>query len=181
MKLLLAVVALVCLARPAVAQSGDLVVNTGGSVNCVNVKGESGFDALSYSLGGENTSTVVGGTGQQLKKPSLSDLNIQRTFDPCSEALIQSFLSGKVMPTVTLIQYAKVTSNATPYAALTITLSNALINSYQISGSASLRPTESVAFTYSKVCVASVAQRPDGSLAQPVRVCYDLSKNLVSS
>ena len=181
MKLLLSVVALVACACPVLAQSGDIVVNTGGSVNCVNVKGESGFDALSYSLGGTVATNLAGGGVQTAGKPHLSDLAIVKNFDACSEALIRSFLSAKSMPTVTLIHYNRSSvSQQPPFAALTITLSNAFINSYQISGAASEHPTETVSFSYTKVCIASITQSPTGTLGTPVRVCYDLARNLVN-
>jgi type VI protein secretion system component Hcp len=107
----------------------------------------------------------------------LSDLTISKNFDACSEQLIHTFLGGKVIPTLTLIQYS---AGEHPFAALTITLSTAIINDYQVTGAPDIRPTESLAFTYNKVCVRSISQKSDGTLETPVTVCYDVAKGLLS-
>jgi type VI secretion system secreted protein Hcp len=178
MKLLLSAVCSVLFVTSALAQRGEVVVNVGGAVNCVSTKGESGFDATSYSLGGtEATSKVGSSSGAGAGKLDLSDLTINKNFDACSEQLIRTFLAGKVIPTLTLIQYS---AGEHPFAALTITLSTAIINDYQVTGAPDVRPTESLAFTYNKVCVKSVSQKPDGSLESPVTVCYDVARGMLS-
>ena len=176
MKSLLCTVAILFIATAAVAQEGAVVVNVGGSINCVTTMGESGFDATSYSLGGTDKKP---GPFQAPNPPALADLTITKNFDACSENLIRTFLAGKVFPTVTLIQYQNL-GKTDHFAALTITLTNGMINNYQITGAPSVLPTESVAFNYSKVCITSITQKPDGSLGSPVRVCYDVAKNIVS-
>jgi type VI secretion system secreted protein Hcp len=182
MKLFLSAVCSILLATSALAQQGAVVVNVGATVNCVTTKGETGFEAYAYMLGGTAGTGKPGavGTGAGSSKPSLTDLTISKNFDACSEQLIQTFLSGKVIQTLTLIQYQNVGASGQPFAALTITLSNAMINSYDVSGEPSVRPTESLTFNYRKVCVASVSQRPDGTLASPVKVCYDVVANQLS-
>ena len=179
MKLLLSAVCSVLFVTSAFAQRGAVVVNVGGAVNCVSTKGESGFDATSYSLGGSEATSKVGssGSGAGAGKLDLSDLTINKNFDACSEQLIRSFLSGKFIPTLTLIQYS---AGERPFAALTITLSTAIINNYQVTGAPDVRPTESLAFTYNKVCVKSVSQKPDGTLESPVTVCYDVARGMLS-
>ncbi|HWW23063.1 MAG TPA: type VI secretion system tube protein Hcp [Edaphobacter sp.] len=178
MKLLLSAVCPFFLATSALAQQGAVVVNVGAAVNCVTTKGETGFDATSYVLGGTEGTGKPGAT-QAAGKPALTDLSISKNFDACSEQLIQSFLSGKVIPSMTLIQYSNSASNQ-PYAALTITLTNAMINSYEVTGAPSVHPAESLSFSYRKVCMTSVSQRPDGSLGSPVHVCYDVVLNQLS-
>lgn len=86
---------------------------------------------------------------------------------------------ARYFPTVTLIQYQN-PGKTDHFAALTITLTNGMINNYQVTGAPSVLRAESLAFTYSKVCITSVTQKPDGSLGSPVRVCYDVAKNIVS-
>ena len=176
MKLFLSAACSVFLALSALAQRGAVVVNVGSAVNCVSVKGEVGFDATAYSLGGTDL-TKPGGPGGGSGKPNLSDLTVTKNFDACSEQLIRTFLGGKVIPVVTLIQYS---AGEHPFAALTITLNTAIINDYQVAGAPDVRPAESLAFTYNKVCVKSISQRPDGTLETPVTVCYDVAKGLLS-
>ena len=180
MKLFLSAVCSALFATSALAQQGAVVVNVGATVNCVTTKGERGFEAYAYTLAGTAGTGKPGAVGTGSSKPSLTDLNISKGFDACSEQLIQTFLSGKVIPTLTLIQYSNVGNSSQPFAALTITLSNAMINSYDVSGEPSVRPLESLTFAYRKVCVTSVSQRPDGTLASPVKVCYDVVANQLS-
>ncbi len=180
MKSFLSLVVLSLFATAALAQHGAVVVNVGGSVNCVTVKGESGFDATSYVLSGtEGKQQPGGGAGSTATAPSLTDLTITKHFDACSEQLIREFLAGRRLPTVTLVQYAGSGAGAA-YAALTITLTDAMINNYQVTGAPSVLPIESLGLTYTKVCIASITQNADGSLQSPVRVCYDVLRNKVN-
>lgn len=179
MKGLLSVIFAFLVAGVAAAQQGAVVVNAGGAVNCVTTKGETGFDATSYALSGTLDKQDQPGAGQSVTSPSLTDLTISKHFDACSEHLIRVFLAAKRIPRVTLIQYAGASDRA-PYAALTITLSDAMISRYQVAGAPSVLPRESLGFTYSKVCIASITQNADGSLSNPVRVCYDVARNQVN-
>ncbi|MDP9051527.1 MAG: type VI secretion system tube protein Hcp [Acidobacteriota bacterium] len=180
MKLLVSTCFSFLLATSALAQQrGAVVVNDNG-INCVNITGETGFNATSYSLGGTINTGNPGSPGGS-KTPSLKDLVVTKNFDDCSAPLIRLFLGGTVASTLKLIQYSNSTNTVRPFAEFTITLTNALMNSYEIDGSPMVSPTEKLTFTYSKVCVASVSARSDGSLTNEVRVCYDVAGKQLSS
>jgi type VI protein secretion system component Hcp len=177
MKLFLCAVVLLFLVGSAVAQQGAVVVNVSGVMSCVTAKGETGFDATFYSLGGTD-GVEKPGAPERNKAPTLADLTITKNFDACSEQLIRLFLGSKVIPSMTLIQYSATSRD--PFAAVTIKLTNALINKYEVTGAPSVHPTEALDFTYSKMCITSVTQNPDGSLKSPVTVCYDAAANMLS-
>jgi type VI protein secretion system component Hcp len=177
MKLLLSASFLFVLAASAVAQQGLVVVNVGG-VNCASSNGEAGFDATSYSLSGKEVGDTPGSL-KSSKAPSLADLTITKNFDVCSEQLIQLFLSDKVISSLVLTQYGT-SALGTPFAALTIKLTNATISNYEVKGAPSVHPTEALSFSYTKVCVTSVEQKRDGSAGSPVTVCYDVLRNVVN-
>jgi len=178
MKLFLVACLLCLFGVSALAQSGAVIVNVNG-ITCVTGVGQTGFNALSYSLGG-TVKTGQPGSGREAKVPSLQDLMVSKNFDACSERLIRLFLGSTVVPVVTLIQYSPAGGSERPYAALTITLTNALMNSYEVTGAPQVHPTETLDFTYSKVCVSSITQAEDGRLLPPVTVCYDVAGNKLS-
>jgi type VI protein secretion system component Hcp len=92
-------------------------------------------------------------------------------MDVCSEKLIKTFLSGTVIPSMTLIQYQ--TSAAGPYAAATVTLTNAYVASWSVGGAASYLPSEAVSFLFSKMCVATISLNATGQMQVRQEVCYD--------
>jgi len=172
MKICLYAVAFVLLAVPALAQS-NLVVNIPGDNTCSTAKGEPGFNALAWSTGGSDAGTVI-----KTGVVNLQSLNITKNMDACSEKLIKDFLSGTLIPSMTLIQYQN--SAAGPYAAATVTLTNTYVSSWQVSGAASYLPTESVSFTFGKMCVATISLSATGQQQAPQKVCYDAVNRIVS-
>jgi type VI protein secretion system component Hcp len=181
MKLLLSVCLSVLAIPSALAQSGAVVVNVNG-ISCINAVHQTGFNATSYSLGGTvktgrfEQSNAQSNAQSSIRPPSLSDLSVAKNFDACSEPLIRLFLGSTVIPTVTLIQYST-GSGERPFAALTITLTNAIMTSYEVTGAPDVHPTQVLLLTYKKVSVISISQNPDGTTQAPVTVCYDAAKN----
>jgi type VI protein secretion system component Hcp len=161
------------LAAPAMAQY-NTVVNIAGQTSCSTAAGEPGFDVLTWSIGG--TSRLgVGQEGSGASAPVLQDLVVNRIEDACSEQLIKDFVTGQQLTTVTLTQYKSASSGGLPaYAAVTVTLTDAQVASYTITGGNTIRPLENIDFLYNKMCVATVTQNPDGSLMPPQTVCYNV-------
>ena len=157
----------------------DYFVSTGSTVNCTTTEGQSGFNILSFSIGGMDTVTLGGATGAggSVSKPKLSDLVVMKQFNACSEPLIKQFLLGSVIPTVTLTGI-KTVGDGGSIPILTITLTNARIDNWQMSGS-SENPTESVSFAYAQLCIAYTPVNPDGGAGQPIKVCYNAATNRV--
>lgn len=180
MNRLIPILAFLALTSPLAAHAANntLIVNTGSSMSCTTAKGESGFNVTAFSFGG--TSNVSGGTGSGagVGKPSLSDFTLTKTFDACSEALIKGFLAGTHFATVTLTEFHNAESRSVPI--LTITLKSVLINSYSLSGSTTLNPTETIGLAFNDICVANTAMNADGSTGATTTVCYNVAQNKVN-
>ena len=63
---------------------------------------------------------------------------------------------------------------------MAITLTNAVMTSYEVTGAPEIRPTEVLTFTYKSVCISSVSQNQDGSFKPAVTVYFDTVKKQVS-
>ena len=175
----LGVVALM-MAAPVLAQD-RVVVEISGDDTCTTVAGEKGFDALTWQVGGTDAVNIgATGTGTGAGKPKLQDLVLTRNQDACSEKLIKDFVSGTILPSVTLTQYRPMNSEGQLYAAVTVTLTNSILASYSISGATGIRPSENLDFAYTKVCVTTIAQGPSGALQAPQKVCYNAATNTVN-
>ncbi len=172
MKIWLYAAATLFLAVPALAQT-SLVVNVPGDNTCSTAKGEPGFNALTWSIGGTDPGTI-----SRPAAVSLQALNITKSMDACSEKLIRDFVAGTFIPSLTLIQYR--TSGGQPYASATVTLTNAYVASWSVGGTASAVPTEQLAFTFGKMCVSTISQSATGQLQPPQKVCYDAVTRIVS-
>jgi len=180
LKLLLQLFALPCLlASSAFAQYGDVVVNTGGAVNCVTVKGETGFDAATWTIGGV---VATGNTGSTVtvSYPNLTDLIITKRLDTCSNQILNNFVASKTFPSVVLTQYSYATQASPAFPMVVVTLSNAILNNYTIVGSEGAHPAETLDFTYSKVCVKNYTLTSSGTQGSSTQVCYSPYSHLVT-
>lgn len=179
MKSLLMCGALLCLAVPQIkAQiSGDITINTGGTVSCTTAKGETGFNALSWSIGGSEMVALSKGAATGIGKPVLAELVASRLIDSCSEQLIKNFVGSHAIPTLVLTQYA---GGERPFPFIVVTLSKVFLTSYEINGAVRQPPTELLKFAYQQVCIQTTGQNSDGSHQQPVKVCYNTATGLVS-
>ena len=158
----------------------DYVLSGSGIFSCNDSShAEPGFPVVSFSLGGSDPSAVSSSTGVGAGKISLSNLSISRSLDGCSETLIRAFLSQAHAPTLTLKAY-RATSSGQPIVVLFITLSNAFVTSYQIQGSDTVTPQESVSFGYSKVTIQSTILKPDGTAGAQTTISYDVTTNVTS-
>ena len=144
--------------------SVDYVLAATGNLHCNDTSHtEPGFPVQSFTVGGSDplkiTSSATGSGGGKI---SLSDFSVNRKFDNCSENLVRGFLGQTVIPVLTFTAY-RVGADGKSDAILIITLGNALISNYQISGSGDL-PQESVSFTYEHVRIQSTQINKDGTL-----------------
>ena len=180
MKVIVLGVVAAMMVAPVLAQD-RVVVEIAGDDTCTTAAGEKGFDALTWQVGGTDAVNIgATGTGAGAGKPKLQDLVLTRNQDACSEKLIKDFVSGTILPTVTLTQYRARNAEGQLFAAVTVTLTNSILASYSISGAMGIRPSENLDFAYTKVCVATIAQNSDGTLQAPQKVCYNAATNTVN-
>ena len=125
------------------------IVVTVDGLNCATSLGTGVFPALAWSFGATDSASVgTRGTGGSAGKATVSNLTISKHADSCSPRLFADAVSGRVIKTVTIVQ------ENTKSDVFTVTLTNALVSSYQIGGSESTElPTEQISFDFTKICL----------------------------
>ena len=132
-------------------------------LNCATPLGGGTFLVSGYSFGANLTIDPAGGGGGA-GKANVGDLNVVRSMDACSPALFNAVVTGKHIQTATLVQ-----TDANGNTLLTVTLTDAFVSSYQISGSQqSPSPAESLSFAFVKICIEEASSG--------AKVCYDASQ-----
>jgi type VI secretion system secreted protein Hcp len=143
------------------AVSAHMIV---AGINGPSTSVKNAIDILSFSWGVSVASTYgVGASGEESHagRPDFSNLSIMKVTDATSPVLFNNSVLHTIMKTV-VIRYDKtVGGKQQPY--FKITLGDALITSFQLSGS-NENPAESISFAYQSVEVAYAAQKDDGTL-----------------
>jgi len=118
------------------------------------------IDILSFSFGASMTSTYgTGASGMESKagRADLGNLSIMKVLDKTSTDLFKSCVSGNVIPKVILLYDKPLQGSSTQADYYRIYLQDALITSFQHSGS-SENPTESISFAYQAIEIAYKAE-----------------------
>jgi len=137
-------------------------------LGCTTAAGSNTFSASSYSFGATQSASTGTGGGGGAGKATVEPLRANKSFDECSPALFGSVLTGQHVQTVDLVHQD---DKGNPI--LTITLTDALITSYQIGGSQSSdAPQETIAIDFKKICVSE----PNGGN----RLCFDRETNKIN-
>lgn len=130
------------------------------------------IDILSFSIGVSVASTYgVGASGNEAKsgRPDFGPISIMKVADTSSPFLFQNCVKANVIPTVVMEYTKPVAGKQQTY--FKISLGDALITSFQLSGS-SEHPTESLSFAYQSIEVAYAAEKDDGTLDSMVPKGY---------
>jgi type VI protein secretion system component Hcp len=173
MKLLLLAASFACMLAPKAYAQYDIVVNTGGAVNCVASLTERGFSAFLWSVGG-TVNVAVNGVLQP-SRPNLSTIQITKNIDQCSSPQLQrSFFTGARFPTVVLTQYRTATQSVLPQPMAVVTLTDAILTQYSLSGSADSSATENLAFAFGKLCIRDYTYDSLGS-GTSTQACYNVT------
>ena len=153
---------------PAAAKKNTraIIVVAVNGLSCSTTLGPGTIEILSWSFGASNTASAGGtGSGGSAGKAAIGDLTVNKRWDDCSPQLFAATVSGKSFKTVTLTQ-----SDKNNTVLLTITLTNALLSSFQLSGDQSDEfPTESLSFDFQKICIKDA----NGG----AQACFDKSTN----
>ena len=118
------------------------------NLNCTTALGVATFNAQTWSFGAAQTGGSTGGGCGGAGKATVSGLKVQKNFDQCSPALFGGVTTGKHFRTVTVVQQ----DDKGPV--MTVTLTDAIISSYNLTGSQTERnPMEEVSFSFAKLCI----------------------------
>ena len=133
--------------RPANRSAITVAVD---GLNCSTTLGTGAFPALAWSFNATDALSTGGtGGGGSASKTTVSSLTVSKRADNCSPLLFADVVSGRHIKTVTIVQ------ENNRNEVFTVTLSNAIISNYQLGGDqSSSLPTEQIAFSFSKICLA---------------------------
>ena len=176
MKLLLLAASFACVLTPKAFAQYNIVVNTGGAVNCVTSPTERGFAAFSWSVGGTvNVGSVAGVL--RSSKPSLSSIQITKNIDQCSSPQLQHyFFAATHFPTVVVTQYRNV-GTATPQTVAVVTLTDASLTEYSLSGTTDSPAAENLAFVFGKLCIRDYTYDSSGR-GTSTQACYNVNTQI---
>jgi type VI secretion system secreted protein Hcp len=148
------------------------------------VKGESTdskhkeeIDLESWSWGVTQSGTSGFGAGAGAGKAVSQDFHFTKRFDKASPVLFITCTTGKHFKDAVLTA-RKAGEGQQEY--LKITLSDAIVSSYQVGGSegSGVVPSDQFSLNFSKVEFSYKPQKSDGSLDAEVKQTYDFSKNV---
>jgi type VI secretion system secreted protein Hcp len=156
--------------------AGELLLKLDGIFGDSVVAGhENEIEVLSVSFGVSQTGIREAGGRASARRSSLSTINISKFIDKASPKLFLACATGQHIPSGVLT-FRQVAAGVPPYEFLTITLTDVLVSSYQVSSGGDV-PTESVSFSYTKIEYKYVPRQPNGQLLPPILVTFDVLKN----
>ena len=134
------------------------------------------IDVESWSWGESQAGTAGHGTGIGAGKVKPQDFNFVKKIDKSSPVLFLRCADGTHIKSAVLTA-RKAGGEQQEY--LTITMSDCLVSSYQVGGSAhsDVVPTDQVSINFAKFEVSYKAQDAKGALGAAVKHGYDFSKN----
>ena len=103
---------------------------------------------LSYSIGASNPGTISTGGGAGAGKVSFSSLNLLKSVDATSAALLQAVATGQHFAVAT---FTAAWGTAGAGASISYRMEDVLVESVQHSGSGSGAPTESLSLFFGRV------------------------------
>lgn len=135
------------------------------------------IELQSWSWGETNSAGHGGGGGLGAGKVNMQDFHFTMSSSKASPKLMLAVASGQHIKQVVLTA-RKAGGEGQQQPFLTITLSDVLVSSYQVSGNGSDPvPTDEITINFSKIEFSYRAQKPDGSLDAPVTTGWDLAQN----
>ena len=136
-------------------------------------KGE--IEVTSWSWGLTNPGPGGGGGGGGTGKADIQDLHFTARTSKASPVLFVNCAKGVHHKTAVLTARK---SGSQPHEYLIITLSDALIGSYQVAGNENGDvPLDQVSLVFGKIQVSYRPQTPDGKIGTPITRGWDVSKN----
>jgi type VI secretion system secreted protein Hcp len=126
----------------------------------------------SFSWGASNPASIGGG-GHGTGKVVVQDFHFSAAVDKASPKLMEYATTGKHISTVVMEL-----CHQGDRCYLTITLTDVLVSSWQMDGTAHDQPTEQVSLAFSKIEFQYKPESSDGQLDPPVTATYDLKKNV---
>ena len=132
------------------------------------------IDVLAFSWGVSQSGSSGPGGGGGAGKAVFEDLLVVARTSKASPKLMLACASGQHIKTAVLTCRK---AGKGPLEFLKITLTDALVSSYEIDGSDEELPLDQAALSFAKVEMAYTPQDPTGKAQPPVKAAWDLKKN----
>ncbi len=129
------------------------------------------IDVLSFDWGLSAPVSSGGGPGLSGGKATFSDFSWTQDVDTAVPTLFVDAATGKNHPTAT---FDLVTAGPKPFTYLTMTFSNVILTSLDLSGSSGSDPLVSASFAYSKVKMEVITQNDKGGIGTTYSGSWDL-------
>ena len=133
------------------------------------------IDVDAFSWGETNVVSHAAGGGGGAGKVAMQDFHFTKRLDKASPVLFLACASGKHFPKAVL-SARKAGEGQQDY--LVITLSDVVVSGYQVGGAESGEAgIDQTSLAFSRIVFEYRPQKPDGSLAPPVKAGWDLKTN----
>jgi type VI secretion system secreted protein Hcp len=133
------------------------------------------IDVLSYSWGASNPASFASGGGGGQGKVDFSDFHFTKFVDKSSPVLLFNLAGGKFIQEALFDVVQSGGQTQQPF--LQYKFSDVLLTSYNVSGSGSDLPFESLSFAFRKVEMIYRPQDAKGGLGAPVSMFWDVADN----
>jgi type VI secretion system secreted protein Hcp len=138
-------------------------------------KDEIAVQSFAWGVSNAGSAYATGGAGHGAGKASAASFSVMKAVDKASPDLFLSCATGKHVKDM-LVTIRKAGGTALEY--LTYKMSDVMVSSYQVSGSAQGDlPSESVSFDYGKIEIKYTPQDAKGAGVSPVGSGYDFATN----
>ena len=134
--------------------------------------GEIELESFSW---GETVTVAAGGGGGGVGKAQIEDLHVVMKESKASPLLFLTSVSGR------LIKQAVLTgrkAGKAPVEFLVIKLTDVVVSSYHTGGGTAAAPDDQVSLNFGKIEFAFTAEGPDGKPEAPVKVGWDVKRNV---
>lgn len=133
------------------------------------------IEVLSWSFGATQAGSFGAGSGGGAGKVQMQDFHFVMKVNKASPKLMLACATGEHIKSAKLT-CRKAGGDQQEY--MSVTLSDALVSSYQTGGSAGdAIPTDQFSLNFSKIEYEYKPQKQDGTLDSPVKTGYDLKAN----
>jgi type VI secretion system secreted protein Hcp len=136
----------------------------------VDDKHDKWIDALSFSFGASNTSSLTG-SGWSSSKPSMQQINVVAYQGSQSPLLFLRTLNGKHLASAL---FQGISAGETPRKFMEIELKDVLVGSYSASGSGGSSPTESFSLAFGSIRYSIYLQGPAGAAGQEITTTWNV-------
>ena len=157
-------------AAPSFAQSQVLLLELQGIPGDSQVEGPGVpdgkfIDILSFSWGVSNAATIVAGISAG--KPSFTDFTVSLYGGTAVPELVLRTATGGIIPTARFLVLQNTGDRL--FATYELTFKNAVLTSFQSSGSTGDRPFHALSMAYEQLRITINTQQPDGTVTSTFR------------